>query len=113
MAKSASEVLFGSKPGEALQALEEQELRLIFGKASYTELVMEPGTTVLDMAMEARLFPTKEDALRIITAGGLYINQRRVSSPAHVLVPGLHVLPNNMTLARVGKKNYCLIKWLM
>ncbi|XP_064478425.1 tyrosine--tRNA ligase, mitochondrial-like [Ornithodoros turicata] len=113
LAKNASEVLFGSKPEEALQTLEEQDLRLIFGKASYAQLAMEPGTTVLDMAMEAKLFPTKEDALRIIDAGGLYINQRRVSAPSHVLVPGVHVLPNKMTLARVGKKNYCLIKWLM
>lgn len=65
------------------------------------------------MAMKARLFPTTDDAKRIIAAGGLYINQSRVSTPSHVVVPGVHVLPNNYTLARVGKKNYCLIKWLV
>ncbi|KAL3236871.1 hypothetical protein MRX96_022126 [Rhipicephalus microplus] len=71
------------------------------------------GLTILDMAMKARLFPTINDAVRIITAGGLYINQCRVSTPDHVIVPGVHVLPSNYTLARVGKKNYYLIKWLV
>ncbi|XP_077490114.1 tyrosine--tRNA ligase, mitochondrial [Amblyomma americanum] len=112
LAKRASAVLFGgTSANEALQRLREEELHLIFGDAAFVELQPEAGTTILDMAMKARLFPTTEDAVRIITAGGLYINQSRVSAPSHAIVPGVHVLPSNYTLARVGKKNYCLIKW--
>lgn len=114
LAKRASAVLFGGTAAtEALQRLKEEELHLIFGDASFATLASEAGTTILDMAMKARLFPTMSDAIRIITAGGLYINQCRVSTPDHVIVPGVHVLPNNYTLARVGKKNYYLIKWLV
>lgn len=114
LARRASAVLFGgATAGEALQRLGEEELHLIFGDASFVQLAPEAGTTILDMAMKARLFPTTDDAKRIIAAGGLYINQSRVSTPSHVVVPGVHVLPNNYTLARVGKKNYCLIKWLV
>uniref|UniRef100_A0A224Z902 Tyrosine--tRNA ligase n=1 Tax=Rhipicephalus zambeziensis TaxID=60191 RepID=A0A224Z902_9ACAR len=114
LAKRASAVLFGGDAAaEALQHLKEEELHLIFGDAGFATLASEAGTTILDMAMKARLFPTINDAVRIITAGGLYINQCRVSTPDHVIVPGVHVLPSNYTLARVGKKNYYLIKWLV
>ncbi|KAM7296034.1 tyrosine--tRNA ligase, mitochondrial [Ixodes scapularis] len=113
LAQNATEILFGgSRADETLHRLDEEELRLIFGDAGFVQLVPEPGTTVLDMAMKARLFPSKEDAVRIISAGGFYINQHRVNAPSHVIVPGVHVLPNKITLARVGKKNYYLIKWI-
>ncbi|CAN8030853.1 unnamed protein product, partial [Ixodes persulcatus] len=113
LAQNATEILFGgSRADETLHRLDEEELRLIFGDAGFVQLAPDPGTTVLDMAMKARLFPSEEDAVRIISAGGFYINQHRVNAPSHVIVPGVHVLPNNLTLARVGKKNYYLIKWI-
>ena len=42
------------------------------------------------------------DATRIISAGGVYINHRRVTEPNYVLIPGEHILPNGITLIRVG-----------
>ncbi len=38
-----------------------------------------------------------------IHSGGLYVNQRRVTDPARVLVRGEHVLDNGVTLLRVGQ----------
>ncbi|KAG0417673.1 hypothetical protein HPB47_005436, partial [Ixodes persulcatus] len=103
LAQNATEILFGgSRADETLHRLDEEELRLIFGDAGFVQLAPDPGTTVLDMAMKARLFPSEEDAVRIISAGGFYINQHRVNAPSHVIVPGVHVLPNNLTLARVA-----------
>jgi len=49
--------------------------------------------------------------MRIISAGGFFINYQRVSSFEEMIVPGIHILPNQLTLARVGKKNYYVIKW--
>ena len=43
------------------------------------------------------------DAERVIKAGGVYINHRRVTEADYVLIPGEHILPNNVTLVRVGK----------
>ena len=42
------------------------------------------------------------DAERVIKAGGVYINHARVASPDTVLIPGQHILPNHITLIRVG-----------
>lgn len=53
-----------------------------------------------------------EDALRIIAAGGFYVNQKKCTNPAEVLNPVVHMLENNVTLLRVGKRNYYIIKWL-
>jgi tyrosyl-tRNA synthetase len=63
------------------------------------------------MAVEGGCFQTKSDAMRIIEAGGFFINYQRVGNFEEVIVPGIHILPNSITLARVGKKNYHLIKW--
>ena len=49
--------------------------------------------------------------MRIIEAGGFFINYQRVNNFEEVIVPGIHILPNQITLARVGKKNYHVIKW--
>lgn len=53
-----------------------------------------------------------EDALRIISAGGFYVNQQRVNNPSEVLSANAHVLKNNISVLRVGKRNYYIVKWL-
>ena len=45
------------------------------------------------------------DARRLISEGGVYINHRRVQEPEFLLVMGEHILPNMITLLRLGKKN--------
>jgi tyrosyl-tRNA synthetase len=52
------------------------------------------------------------DASRIITAGGFYVNQKRTTNLSEILVPGIHILKNNLSLFRVGKKNYYIVQWL-
>ena len=49
--------------------------------------------------------------MRIIHAGGFYINQERILNPEEVIVHGVHILDNNITLVRVGKKNFYIIEW--
>lgn len=53
-----------------------------------------------------------DDAIRIISAGGFYINQQRVNNPSEVLNQNVHRLKNDVTLLRVGKKNYYIVKWI-
>lgn len=52
------------------------------------------------------------DAMRVISAGGFYLNQVRISNPGEVVIPTVHRMENNITLLRVGKKNYYVVKWL-
>ena len=42
------------------------------------------------------------DADRVIKAGGVHINGLKVTEPQFVLIPGEHILPNGLTLIRIG-----------
>lgn len=96
----------------ALGEMQPHEIPQLFAGASYAELYMEPGTTMLSAAMRINCFPTEKDAHRIISAGGFYINQKRSMNPSEMLTPDVHILPNGVSLFRVGKKNYYVVKWL-
>jgi tyrosyl-tRNA synthetase len=50
--------------------------------------------------------------VRIISAGGFYINHQRTNNPNEILNLNVHRLANNITLLRVGKRNYYVVKWL-
>lgn len=114
---------------EALSEMNPSEIKSLFEGATVVEILPEPGQSVLDLAMKAGCFLMKginfqhlfshqtttcftEDALRIISAGGFYINHQRTNNPNEVLNLNVHRLSNNITLLRVGKKNYYVIKWL-
>ena len=97
---------------QSLGNMPPREIADLFAGASYNELFMEPGTTMIDVAMKVKCFPTVKDAHRIISAGGFNINQKKTMNPSEVLSPDVHVMPNGISLFRVGKKNYYIVKWL-
>ncbi|KAI5698283.1 hypothetical protein M8J75_004569 [Diaphorina citri] len=53
-----------------------------------------------------------KEANLTISEGGFYVNYKKVQNPQEVLSPSAHILPNSLTLLRVGKRNYCIVKWL-
>ena len=89
------------------------ELRSTFANAAYVRLLFETGLTMLDLAMKVGCFKSERDATRVISAGGFYINHIRVSNTEEVVVPDMHLLPNNSMLIRVGKRNYFIVEWLL
>ncbi|XP_046554527.1 tyrosine--tRNA ligase, mitochondrial-like [Haliotis rubra] len=97
---------------EGLARLTHTELLQLFNNADTTEMLLEPGMSVLDVCMKAGCFDRDVDAERIIQAGGVHINHRKVQQPDYVLIAGEHILPSNITLIRVGKKNYYVVKWV-
>ncbi|KAK9883730.1 hypothetical protein WA026_001918 [Henosepilachna vigintioctopunctata] len=109
-AKATSKILYEGSV-EALGTLSADDITDIFQGATIVELLPEAGQNMLDLALKAKCFLTKEDAIRIISAGGFYVNQVKASNPNEVLNMNVHVLRNNLTLLRVGKKNYYIIKW--
>lgn len=110
-ALTTSDILYSGNI-EGLGKMEPKKISELFVGASYTEIFMEPGTRMIDVAMRVNCFPTEQDAHRIISAGGFYINQKRTKNPSEMLTPGVHILPNGVSLFRVGKKNYYVVKWL-
>jgi len=43
------------------------------------------------------------DAVRVIQAGGVYVNGRRVVETQLLMLPNEHILSNNLTLLRIGE----------
>lgn len=110
-AKRVTNAIYSRDP-EALVSLADDELRSMFRHSPAVELMMESGMTTLDLAMSAKCFSTEADAVRIMSAGGFHINQRKVTSTDEVVTADSHVLPSGLTLLRVGKKNYYIVKWV-
>lgn len=109
-AKRASAALY-DKSIESFTRMEASELMDVFEGATITDVLSEPGLTIYDLARKASCFKTDHDAQRIITAGGFYINHQRITNLNEVIVPGIHILSNNLSLIRVGKKTYHIVRW--
>ncbi|XP_066174865.1 tyrosine--tRNA ligase, mitochondrial [Sylvia atricapilla] len=110
-AKRCTKALYYSSV-EALEEMSDQELQELFRQATSAELMLEPGMTVLDLCRKANAIPDGPSGYRKITDGGVSINGNRVTNPETVLILGQHILKNGVSLLRVGKKNYYIIKWL-
>ncbi|KAF5308942.1 hypothetical protein FQR65_LT00024 [Abscondita terminalis] len=95
----------------SLTEMKLEDIVKMFEGASVVRLHFEAGQSVMDMAMKAECFPTKADAVRIIKAGGFYINQKRTTNPDEVLNRSIHCLSNNLSLVRVGKRNYYVVQF--
>uniref|UniRef100_A0A673TYC1 Tyrosine--tRNA ligase n=1 Tax=Suricata suricatta TaxID=37032 RepID=A0A673TYC1_SURSU len=97
---------------DALEVMSDQELKELFKEASFSELVLDPGTSVLDTCRKANAIPDGPRGYRMITEGGVSINHRQVTNPESVLVVGQHILKNGLSLLKIGKRNFYIIKWL-
>ncbi|XP_060829750.1 tyrosine--tRNA ligase, mitochondrial [Bombus pascuorum] len=110
-AKRASAVLYDNSI-DSLAKMQVNDLVQILDGATIVELLSEPGINAYDLAMKANCFKTDHDARRIIAAGGFYINYQKITNSAELIVPGIHILSNNISLLRVGKKTYHVVRWL-
>jgi len=63
----------------------------------------------LDVAMAAGLCKSKGEARRLVTEGGFYINNIRITEPAGKIT-GDMLVDGRVLVMRAGKKNYCLVK---
>lgn len=96
---------------EKLSELTFNDISGIFKGATIVDLLLKPGISILEFALSAGCFKNEGDATRIIKAGGFYINHQRVMNSNEVLSHSIHILPNKVSLVRVGKKNYWIVKW--
>ncbi|KAM9641084.1 tyrosine--tRNA ligase, mitochondrial [Morphnus guianensis] len=110
-AKRCTKALYHSSM-EALEAMSDQELQELFRQAPSAELMLEPGMNILDLCRKANAIPDGPSGYQKIADGGVSVNGIRVTNPETVLVLGQHILKNGVSLLRIGKKNYYIIKWL-
>ncbi len=106
-AKKASEVLFGG----SLDGMSARELEEIMGHVPSREVSREEiaGLTVLDLALKSGLVPSRGEGKRLISSGGLYLNNRKVDSPSRKVEEG-DLIDGKLLVLRKGKKNYLLVK---
>ncbi|XP_029009079.1 tyrosine--tRNA ligase, mitochondrial [Betta splendens] len=110
-AKRCTNALYHSSV-QALEEMSDEELQELFREAPFHELLLEPGTTVIDACRRVKAIPEGPRGYQMVSDGGVWINQTRTDKPEQVLVPKLHILSNGLTLLRVGKRNFYIIKWL-
>ncbi|XP_074533924.1 tyrosine--tRNA ligase, mitochondrial [Halichoeres trimaculatus] len=110
-AKRCTKALYHSSV-EALEGMSDEELQELFREAPFHELLLEPGTTVIDACRKVDAIPGGPKGYRMVSEGAVWINHKRTEKPEQVLIPKLHILSNGLTLLRVGKKNFYIIKWL-
>ncbi|CAF1010865.1 unnamed protein product [Rotaria sp. Silwood1] len=96
---------------DLLHNLTEKEIDGLSVSVPTIQMSLNPELTLLDVCMAAKCFSNKLVALKVINDGGVYVNHKKLANPHAVLVFGIHILPNKITVLRVGKKNYYMIRW--
>lgn len=108
-AVKASQAMFGGD----LRGLDEATLGDIFSEMPSSTLersVLLAGRGLLDVLVEAGVFPSKGEGRRTVKNGGLYLNSVRVEDEAAVLSAD-SLLTESMAVVRIGKKNYHLLRF--
>jgi hypothetical protein len=74
----------------------------------FTRRFLRLELTLLDVCLAAKCFSNQAVALKVINDGGVGVNHRKLNNPHAVLVFGLHILPNRITVLRVGELSLSL-----
>ncbi len=106
-AQKATSVLFGG----SLEGLSSSELEEIFAHVPSYEITREEltGSTIADIAVKSGLVKSKGEAKRLISSGGIYINNLKVDSPGEK-ISSEHLIDGKILIFRKGKKGFLLIK---
>jgi tyrosyl-tRNA synthetase len=109
-AERATEIFFGAEFSE----LSDAQLAGIFADVPSRQLPREwlggGGLSIIDAFCEAGLAKSKNEARRVITQGGAYVNNRRVNDIAARLTPA-DLASESIIVLRSGKKQYALLRF--
>jgi tyrosyl-tRNA synthetase len=108
-AEQASQVLFGGEVA-GLSAAEVSEIfsDVPSGRVSGSRLQGD-GLPVVDLLVESGTVSSKGEARRAIEAGGIYLNNRRLTDTA-LKIGWEHVVDRQLIVLRRGRRNYCLVR---
>lgn len=108
-AQKATQAMFGGD----LHGLDRDTLLDIFSEVPSATLpsnTLAADRPLLDVLIEANVFPSKGEARRMVKNGGLYLNSDRVDNEGMTLTADCCITPG-MAVVRKGKKNYHLLKF--
>lgn len=113
LALKTTQILYGNDPVEkVLLNLSKKEMKQIFKGAKICQMIYKPGMTLLDFANQLKVFQNEKVAQNMIVKGGFYVNQSRRTNIDEMIIHGNHILSNDVTLVRIGKKNYIIVEWM-
>lgn len=111
-AVEASQILFGKGVTATLRKMDEKTLLSVFeGVPTFDVAIAKvmAGINVVDLlAEETAVFPSKGEARRTITGGGVSINKEKIET-AEFAVDASALLNNKYILVQKGKKSYSLL----
>jgi tyrosyl-tRNA synthetase len=111
-AVEASEILFGKGTTESLKGLSEGDFLSVFDgvpKADIPRGTLAAGIPVIDLISEkTSMFPSKGEAKRMITGGGVSLNKEKISDGT-MTVSTENLLNNKYMLFQKGKKSYFIV----
>ncbi|MDR2579154.1 MAG: tyrosine--tRNA ligase [Chitinispirillales bacterium] len=112
-AVDASEILFGKGSTETLKSLSEDDFLSLFDGVPQCQIPrteLDAGIQIVDLVSEkGSLFPSKGEARRMISQGGLSVNKTKIDDPAFTVCPQM-LLNDKYLLFQKGKKGYFIIR---
>jgi tyrosyl-tRNA synthetase len=103
----ASRVMFG----DSLDGLTDADLNMLAGTIPTIDVArteLAAGLGIVDL-LARTIAESKGAARRLVTQGGAYINNRRVTQIEHQVTLE-HLATETMLVVRGGKKDYCLVR---
>lgn len=111
-AVEASQILFGSDTAEKLKSLNEKLLLEIMDGVPQMRVSrndLEAGVNVVELLSDkSGILPSRGEAKKLITGGGVSINKIKISDAA-VNITSTELLQGKYILVQKGKKNYYLV----
>jgi len=108
-AEKASQVLFGGE----IEGLGKQDVLDIFEDVPTTEIprseMAGDGMLAVDLAAASGIVKSKGEAKRMIQAGGVYVNNRRVGGIEECISVS-HAIEDEILVLRKGKKQYLVVR---
>src|SRR5579885_2505134 len=102
-AQKASEVLFGGE----VAGLSDRDLSEIFADVPSFEINLSEPVKITDALVRAGAAKSKGEATRLVSGGGVYLNNRRIEA-TDTQIHGNDRASESMLILRVGKKSYYL-----
>lgn len=109
-AQQASQILFGNTAVETLRSLNEKQLLEVMEGVPLVRAgreLLDANTDLVSFLADQKILPSKGEARKMITAGGISLNKEKVQGADFTLHSGL-LLNDRYMLIQKGKSNYTL-----
>jgi tyrosyl-tRNA synthetase len=110
-AVEASAILFSDQAADSLLELSEDQLLDILDGVptfQYPLSAFSTGIDIVTLLSETGILPSKGEARKLISSGGISVNKRKIAD-IDVVIDSTYLLNQKYVLVQKGKKNYHLL----